>query len=164
MNVTAEISGQAPCARTISSAPRPFWIVITVAPGNRPASCDAAASRSVAFVARIPRSNSSSRSASAVAARVAVNSLFPETLSPRSQDPASPYYAMGQRILKMVGAQVAKSKADPNAVARSIVHAATVRRPRLRYLVGKDAHGQAIGKALLPFSVIETAVERYLKK
>ena len=53
MNVTAESSGQPPCARTSSSAPRPFWIVISVAPGKRPASAAAASSSWVAFVARI---------------------------------------------------------------------------------------------------------------
>ena len=36
MNVTEERSGQSPCAATTSSAPSPFWIVITVAPGERP--------------------------------------------------------------------------------------------------------------------------------
>ena len=36
MNVTAETSGQSPCRATSSSAPRPFWIVITVAPAMRP--------------------------------------------------------------------------------------------------------------------------------
>ena len=34
MNVTAESSGQAPCAPTISSAPSPFCTVITVAAGE----------------------------------------------------------------------------------------------------------------------------------
>ena len=67
MNVTAERSGQSPCARTSSSAPRPFWIVIRVAPGNRPASAAAASSSWVAFVARMPRSKSGSSAGSAVA-------------------------------------------------------------------------------------------------
>src|SRR5881628_849133 len=52
MNVTAETSGQSPLRATSSSAPSPFWIVITVAPAMRPASRSAAVSTSVAFVAR----------------------------------------------------------------------------------------------------------------
>jgi hypothetical protein len=67
---------------------------------------------------------------------------------------------MGQRILSRVGEQVAKSKADPNAVARAIVNAATVRSPRLRYLVGADARAMTLLKSLLPYSALELAVRR----
>jgi NAD(P)-dependent dehydrogenase (short-subunit alcohol dehydrogenase family) len=83
-----------------------------------------------------------------------------QTLSPRSNDPSSPYYAMGQRILKMIGEQVAKSKANPDAVSRAIVHAATVKRPRLRYLVGTDARAMTLVKTLLPYSALELAIRR----
>ena len=82
MNVTAEMSGRSPCARTISSAPSPFWIVITVADGTWPASRAAAASTSVAFVARMTRSASGRADSSAVARRAAVKSLLPETRRP----------------------------------------------------------------------------------
>ena len=64
MNVTAEMTRRPGNA---SSAPRPFWTVITAAPGQWPASRAAAASSSVVFVATIARSGSGS-SAGSVAA------------------------------------------------------------------------------------------------
>ena len=45
MKVTAEMIGQSPWSRTISSAPRPFSVVIIVASGKWPSSVAAAASR-----------------------------------------------------------------------------------------------------------------------
>ena len=66
MNVTAERSGQSPCPRTSSSAPRPFWIVITVADGQPPRERAAAASTPVVFVARTARSQSVSSAGSVV--------------------------------------------------------------------------------------------------
>ena len=56
MNVTAEISGQSPWRATTSSAPRPFWTVIIVARGQRPARRAALRSRSSALQAKIPTS------------------------------------------------------------------------------------------------------------
>ena len=82
MNVTAEISGHAPCVRMISSAPRPFCTVITVAPGKWPSSVAAAASSSVVFVATITRSGSGSSRGSAAAVTRAVKSWRPETRNP----------------------------------------------------------------------------------
>ena len=82
MNVTAETSGRSPWARTSSSAPSPFWIVITVAEGTCPARRDAASSTSVAFVARMTRSTSGSAASSAVARSDAVKSLLPVTRRP----------------------------------------------------------------------------------
>ena len=57
MNVTAEMIGQSPWPRTISSAPSPFSVVIIVASGKWPSSVAAAASSPGALVARMPRSN-----------------------------------------------------------------------------------------------------------
>jgi NAD(P)-dependent dehydrogenase (short-subunit alcohol dehydrogenase family) len=82
----------------------------------------------------------------------------------RASDPSSPYYERTRKFERMVEALLADRKADPRDVARAIARAATIKRPRLRYLVGKDAHGQAIAKSLLPFSAIESAVARYLDK
>src|SRR5215210_5992392 len=85
MNVTAEISGHCPYARTISSAPRPFWTVITVASGTRPSSAEAAAARWVAFVAMMQRSTAPRSSGSDVASSCAVKSWRPETRRPSSR-------------------------------------------------------------------------------
>ncbi len=84
MNVTDERSGQSPWAPTISSAPRPFWIVITVAPAKRPASRAATGSRSVPLQATITSSGSGSASGSAAAVTCAVKSARPETRRPCS--------------------------------------------------------------------------------
>src|SRR4051795_3865559 len=90
MNVTADRSGHSPCAATISSAPSPFWIVITVAPASAPSSCAASGSRSVLLHARIASSASAgSVAGSAVASSRAVKSPRPETRSPCSRNAAA---------------------------------------------------------------------------
>jgi NAD(P)-dependent dehydrogenase (short-subunit alcohol dehydrogenase family) len=83
-------------------------------------------------------------------------------LAARSLDPASPYYVRSQTMIKVVDDLLAKSTADPQDVADLIARVATLKRPDMRYLVGKDAHGEAIAKALLPFSVLERVVARYI--
>jgi NAD(P)-dependent dehydrogenase (short-subunit alcohol dehydrogenase family) len=80
----------------------------------------------------------------------------------RAFDPASPYYAFTKQMESVAEKLLARSKADPEDVARVIARAATVKRPRLRYLVGRDARGQVMAKALLPFGIIEGAVDRYI--
>src|SRR5574337_1074179 len=82
MKVTPETIGQSPCARTPSSPPIPFRTVTTVAPGKRPSSDCAAASRPVAFVATIATSNGGSWSGSLVAVTRASRSLLPLTRRP----------------------------------------------------------------------------------
>src|SRR3954468_1383233 len=90
MKVTAERSGHAPCAATISSAPSPFWIVITVAPASVPLRPAASGSRSVPLQARIASSASpGSAAGSAVASSRAVKSPRPETRSPCSRSAAA---------------------------------------------------------------------------
>jgi NAD(P)-dependent dehydrogenase (short-subunit alcohol dehydrogenase family) len=81
----------------------------------------------------------------------------------RAFDPASPYFERTKQMERVVEKLLANRKADPRDVARTVARVATIKKPRLRYLVGKDAHGQAIAKALLPFAAVETAVARYLK-
>jgi NAD(P)-dependent dehydrogenase (short-subunit alcohol dehydrogenase family) len=78
----------------------------------------------------------------------------------RMNDPASPYYERSKQMERVVDDMVGRSKADPNAVARVIADAATAEHPRLRYLVGVDAHGEAIARALFPFSWLEAGVAR----
>ncbi|HEY7954229.1 MAG TPA: SDR family NAD(P)-dependent oxidoreductase [Polyangia bacterium] len=80
----------------------------------------------------------------------------------KMSDPASPWFARSQQMEKVVGALLDRSTADPADVARTIAHVATCAHPKLRYLVGKDARGQTLAKALLPFSMIEKAIDRYV--
>ena len=84
-------------------------------------------------------------------------------LAKRAEDPASPYHARAQQLEALVDRILARSKADPNDVALAIVHAAQSKHPRLRYLVGKDAHGEALAKAVLPSKWFEAAVLRYVR-
>src|SRR6266550_2334613 len=90
MNVTAERSGHPPCVATISSAPSPFWIVITVAPASVPSRRATSASRSVLLQARIASSAAAGSAAgSAVASSRAVKSPRPETRRPCSRKAAA---------------------------------------------------------------------------
>jgi NAD(P)-dependent dehydrogenase (short-subunit alcohol dehydrogenase family) len=85
-------------------------------------------------------------------------------LAKRALDPSSPNYDRFQQGLAVVDRLLSRSKADPRAVAKTIARAATAKRPRMRYLVGKDARGEAFAKSFLPFGVVEKAVEVYLSR
>ncbi len=50
----------------------------------------------------------------------------------------------------------------PEQVAATIERALTARRPRARYLVGRDAYGMVLAHALLPSSVFDRVVRRSL--
>lgn len=54
-------------------------------------------------------------------------------------------------------------KADPIAVARAIVAIAENPRPKLRYLVGRDAKIQLAMKRLLPWKIYEKMIANFLK-
>ncbi len=83
-------------------------------------------------------------------------------MAARSTDETSPYFAVTRRMEQMVDKMVAKSTADPADVAEVIADAATVEHPRLRYLVGEDARRQAFLKSLLPASLWEKAVLKFV--
>jgi len=53
--------------------------------------------------------------------------------------PTSAYRAFSQRFASLIDRAVARSTADPREVARLIAKAATARRPRFRYVAGRDA-------------------------
>jgi NAD(P)-dependent dehydrogenase (short-subunit alcohol dehydrogenase family) len=79
-------------------------------------------------------------------------------LAARTSDPSSPYFARSQKVLALLDQVLEKRAGDPEQAARAIVHAATAKKPRLRYLVGKDAIGQAALKTVLPYRLFERAV------
>ncbi|MSP17216.1 MAG: SDR family oxidoreductase [Myxococcales bacterium] len=83
-------------------------------------------------------------------------------MAARATDETSPYFAVTRRMEQMVDKMVAKSTADPADVAEVIADAATVEHPRLRYLVGDDARRQAFLKSLLPASLWEKAVLKFV--
>jgi NAD(P)-dependent dehydrogenase (short-subunit alcohol dehydrogenase family) len=83
-------------------------------------------------------------------------------IAKRSSDPSSPYAASTEKLTRLVDDLVAKSTADPADVAKVIVRAATVKRPKLRWLVGRDARAEALAKSILPSSTFERIILKYV--
>jgi NAD(P)-dependent dehydrogenase (short-subunit alcohol dehydrogenase family) len=81
-------------------------------------------------------------------------------IAARASDPTSAWAEMTRRISAIVDGRVEKSTADPREVALVIAEIATSARPRLRYLVGRDARTQRLLARLLPDRLWETAVGR----
>ncbi|MDP9340520.1 MAG: SDR family NAD(P)-dependent oxidoreductase [Actinomycetota bacterium] len=80
------------------------------------------------------------------------------------QDPSSPHYERSRRLERFAMKQVERRrKADPREVARKVAQAATVRRPKLRYLVGTDARLIKPVRAVMPVRVTEAAVRKILE-
>jgi hypothetical protein len=52
---------------------------------------------------------------------------------------------------------------EPDAVAKKIVHALTARRPRARYLVGRDAKARWAAAKRLPDRTFDALVARALR-
>jgi NAD(P)-dependent dehydrogenase (short-subunit alcohol dehydrogenase family) len=78
----------------------------------------------------------------------------------RTQDPASPHHAAflrGEAALQKV---LDLNPQDPVDVARCVVKVARSKRPRLRYLVGKDAHAEIWAGALMPRFLFEPIMQR----
>ena len=76
----------------------------------------------------------------------------------RIRDTSSPYAEMTRRMESVVEKRLAKSTADPRLVAKMIHIAATAKRPRLRYVVGRDAKLEVGAKGLLPTALFESLV------
>ncbi|MFL6445733.1 MAG: SDR family oxidoreductase [Candidatus Sulfotelmatobacter sp.] len=68
-----------------------------------------------------------------------------------------------QRSLRMREAIARIPKADPIAVARTIVAIAQNPNPKLRYMVGRDAKIQLAMKRILPWKWYERVIANYLK-
>ena len=81
-------------------------------------------------------------------------------IAARASDPNSAWAEMTRRISAIVDGRVEKSTADPRDVARVIAEIATAARPRLRYLVGRDARAHQLLSRILPDRLWESAVGR----
>ncbi|HVL83843.1 MAG TPA: SDR family NAD(P)-dependent oxidoreductase [Pseudonocardia sp.] len=70
--------------------------------------------------------------------------------------------AYGRRLRRVsaVAGAAAEHGVPPERVARAVLHALSARRPRTRYLVGTDAHLQALACAVLPDRVLDAVVAR----
>jgi NAD(P)-dependent dehydrogenase (short-subunit alcohol dehydrogenase family) len=74
----------------------------------------------------------------------------------------SPYTDRLQAVLQY--SRLASEQAgDPMDVARLVVRIAEMKRPKLRYPIGRDARIALFGKALMPWRWFERIVERSLK-
>ncbi|MSP63793.1 MAG: SDR family oxidoreductase [Myxococcales bacterium] len=78
----------------------------------------------------------------------------------KMRDPSSPYRDAVAQMLQAVDEVLARSNADPQEVAKAIVQAATARRPKLRYLVGRDARTNAVVRGVLPWRWWERLVAK----
>jgi|SRR5215207_937498 len=67
------------------------------------------------------------------------------------------------RFVRTASEQGARSGLPPAAVAKDVVHALTARRPRTRYLVGREAKSRGLMARLLPDRVIDAAIARAMK-
>ena len=59
-------------------------------------------------------------------------------------------------------AKTAARGQPPERVAKAVEHALTASRPRTRYVVGIDARGQILLKALLPDRALDWVIARLL--
>ena len=66
-------------------------------------------------------------------------------IAKKTQDPASPYSELMQKIM-VNASELAKNASDAELVANIILDAASNPNPRLRYLAGKDVESWAAGK------------------
>jgi NAD(P)-dependent dehydrogenase (short-subunit alcohol dehydrogenase family) len=79
-------------------------------------------------------------------------------------DPDSPHREATDRMERIAMRNLElRRRADPRVVARTVREAATARRPRLRYLVGVDAHVLKPVRALVPTRVTEELFRRMMR-
>ena len=81
-----------------------------------------------------------------------------------SRDPASPHFEETQRMERFAMQLVERRrKADPRQVARTVLRAATAKRPRLRYRVGIDAHVLKPVRAITPTRLTEAVTGKIMR-
>jgi NAD(P)-dependent dehydrogenase (short-subunit alcohol dehydrogenase family) len=80
-----------------------------------------------------------------------------EALPPRGRQ------VYGERLKTFAGAarRTGERGIAPEKVAQAVAHALTAERPRTRYLVGRDARGQALLAALLPDRALDRLLRRF---
>jgi NAD(P)-dependent dehydrogenase (short-subunit alcohol dehydrogenase family) len=83
-------------------------------------------------------------------------------IAERALDPASPYAAATAKIKAYSEHYVARHGRDPREVAEAVCRVATVRRPRLRYRVGRGETTLALLRLLVPWRIYQRTVERFL--
>jgi NAD(P)-dependent dehydrogenase (short-subunit alcohol dehydrogenase family) len=71
-------------------------------------------------------------------------------IAKQAQDPSSPNRERSQRFVEFVKSRAGKRR-NPREVAQLIVRVAKDPNPKLRYLIGPDAKGQLLFRALVPW-------------
>jgi NAD(P)-dependent dehydrogenase (short-subunit alcohol dehydrogenase family) len=83
-----------------------------------------------------------------------------DAIAERSPDAQEELYGETLDRFRIAVRRTAKRGIAPDKVAKAIFHALTATRPRTRYVVGADAHGQALMRKLLPDRMFDRAVAR----
>jgi NAD(P)-dependent dehydrogenase (short-subunit alcohol dehydrogenase family) len=81
------------------------------------------------------------------------------TLPPEAQRDYGPLIA----TVRTASEQGARSGLPPDAVAKDVAHALTARRPKTRYLVGREAKSRALLARVFPDRFIDSAIARAMK-
>jgi NAD(P)-dependent dehydrogenase (short-subunit alcohol dehydrogenase family) len=83
-----------------------------------------------------------------------------EAFLARASEEQKALYGESVAKYREVGRQTGERGIPPEKVARTIEHALSARRPRTRYLVGKDARGQALLNRVLPDRLLDWLITR----
>lgn len=83
-----------------------------------------------------------------------------DAIAERARDGHADLYGKAMVSYREVARKTGERGIPPEKVAAKIEHALTARRPRTRYLVGADAHGQALVAKLLPDRLLDWVVAR----
>jgi len=82
-------------------------------------------------------------------------------IAKKSQDPASPYSQMMQKMGSTLE-QLEKNGSGPDLVARVVLQAATAQNPELRYLAGKDVEMWVESKRKMSDSEFTNSMKQYM--
>ena len=83
-----------------------------------------------------------------------------DVIAARARDGHADLYGEAIAAYREVARKTGARGIPPERVAKKIEHALSARRPRIRYLVGADARGQAFAKAVLPDRLVDWLVAR----
>jgi hypothetical protein len=75
------------------------------------------------------------------------------------EDARGRYAKLIERV-RAIAQQLARDGLPPEAVAEAVGRAVTARRPRTRYVIGRDAKRQAVAARLLPDRVMDRLIAR----
>jgi NAD(P)-dependent dehydrogenase (short-subunit alcohol dehydrogenase family) len=83
-----------------------------------------------------------------------------DEIAARARDGHADLYGKAIEAYREVARKTGDRGIPPEKVAERIEHALSARRPRIRYLVGADARGQALAKKLLPDRALDWLIAR----